>query len=212
VLRSPRVVCWLFLVLTSVCVAACGRAREEGSSRAITQPPERDLAPSGCPAASHWNPHVAVCQPDPAGPPRGQHASGALRFTRAPLVQLFPRDDVLWLTYRLNGRPQGFVTTMLDDTTVIFQNENGLGYERASLRGHCYAQSVDQSPESFGRSLRHPHVGQRVRVALRVDDRSHSRIVMSTRIRHGLPRDSPDVGGWGWMEALGCRSGLTIGD
>ena len=163
----------------------------------------------GCPDASHWNAHYAVCEPNPAGPPRGQHASGSLRFVRAPLVQLFAAEHVLWVTYRLNRRPRGFVTTMLDDTAVIAQSMAGLGYDRSSRRGNCYAQSVD--PESFGRSLRHPRVGQKVRVELRVDDRSRSRIVISTRIRQHLPRDSTDIGGWGWMEALGCPSGLTIG-
>lgn len=176
------------------------------------RPAERDLGPAGCPAASHWNFRYAVCQPDRAGPPTGQHASGSLRLVRAPLVALFPRDHVLWVTYRLNGRPRGFVTTMLDDTTVLVQTTPVLGYDHASQRGHCYAQSVNQPDESFGRSLRHPHPGQELRVELRVDDPSRSRIVMSTRIRLRLPRDSIDVGGWGWMEALGCPSGLTIGD
>ena len=213
VLRSPRVVCRLVLVLVlaPISAAACGHARTTPASRATPPPAERDLGPSGCPHASHWNAHYAVCEPNPAGPPRGQHASGSLRFVRVPLVQLFAEHDVLWVTYRLNRRPRGFVTTMLDDTTVIAQSMAGLGYDRSSGRGHCYAQSVDMFPESFGRSLRHPRVGQKVRVELRVDDRSRSRIVMSTRIRQHLPRDSTDIGGWGWMEALGCPSGLTIG-
>jgi hypothetical protein len=175
------------------------------------RPAEQNLGPSGCPATSHWNRHYGVCQPNPAGRPRGQHASDNLRFVRAPLVQLFPAEHVLWVTYRLSHRPRGFVTTMLDDTTVIAQNMNGLGYDHANRRGHCYAQSVEMRDETFGRSLRHPRAGQKVRVELRIDDGSHSRIIMTTRIRQSLPRDSIDVGGWGWMEALGCPSGLTIG-
>jgi hypothetical protein len=209
-LRSPRVVSCLVLVLATTSAAACGRARTQPSSRVTPQPVERNLGPGGCPDASHWNADYGVCEPNPAGPPRGQHASASLRFVRAPLVQLFAAEHVLWVTYRLNRRPRGFVTTMLDDTTVIAQSMAGLGYDRSSRRGHCYAQSVDMFPESFGRSLRHPRVGQEVRVELRVDDPSRSRIVMSTRIRQHLPRDSTDIGGWGWMEALGCPSGLTI--
>ena len=192
--------------VAAAAIAGCGHGGSGAPDSRVTPVAAASAGHGRCRAASHYDATYGVCRPDRAGPAHAQRSEGGLRFVRAPLLQLFA-DGVIWADYRLNRKPTGYVTTFLDDTEVI--PSNGVGYDDADKVHHCFGIVLDQYERQTGRSLRHPHVGQRITLKILAAGHPEGSATTVVRARASLPRDTTDIGGWGWFEALGCKSGIT---